>query len=157
LIEHRGAALSREELLNCVWKYDTASCTRTVDVHIAWLRQKLEDNPKPPLWIQTFRGLGYKFTAWQRPTLSRTVEGLFHTGRYNHPSGSASTSQARPHFGHTSRSGGSADPTGRFSNPRHSGQRYSESLANSAIRAKGYHYSQSCQAFVRNTIAGWNL
>jgi two-component system, OmpR family, alkaline phosphatase synthesis response regulator PhoP len=62
-IEHRGAALSREELLSRVWDYDAVSSTRTVDIHVAWLRQKLEDNPKYPRWIQTVRGLGYKFTA----------------------------------------------------------------------------------------------
>jgi two-component system alkaline phosphatase synthesis response regulator PhoP len=62
-IEHRGAALSREELLNRVWDYDSVSCTRTVDIHVAWLRQKLEENPKNPQWIQTVRGLGYKFIA----------------------------------------------------------------------------------------------
>jgi two-component system alkaline phosphatase synthesis response regulator PhoP len=62
-IEHRGAALSREELLNRVWEYDSVSCTRTVDIHVAWLRQKLEENPKYPQWIQTVRGLGYKFIA----------------------------------------------------------------------------------------------
>ena len=63
LIEHRGATLSREELLSRVWEYDPESSTRTVDIHVAWLRQKLEDNPKYPRWIQTVRGLGYKFTA----------------------------------------------------------------------------------------------
>ena len=62
-IEHRGVILSREELLQQVWEYDSQSCTRTVDIHVAWLRQKLEDNPKHPQWIQTVRGLGYKFTA----------------------------------------------------------------------------------------------
>ena len=62
-IEHRGATLSRDELLNQVWEYDFATCTRTVDIHVAWLRQKLENNPKYPEWIQTVRGLGYKFTA----------------------------------------------------------------------------------------------
>jgi two-component system, OmpR family, alkaline phosphatase synthesis response regulator PhoP len=62
-IEHRGATISREELLNRVWEYDAAFCTRTVDIHVAWLRQKLEDNPKYPEWIQTVRGLGYKFTV----------------------------------------------------------------------------------------------
>ena len=62
-IEHRGATLSREELLKHVWEYDSITCTRTVDIHVAWLRQKLEDNPKYPRWIQTVRGLGYKFTA----------------------------------------------------------------------------------------------
>jgi len=62
-IEHRGATLSREELLQRVWEYDSIYCTRTVDIHVAWLRQKLEDNPRHPQWIQTVRGLGYKFTA----------------------------------------------------------------------------------------------
>jgi two-component system alkaline phosphatase synthesis response regulator PhoP len=62
-IEHRGALLSREELMRHVWEYDAVACTRTVDIHVAWLRQKLEDNPKFPQWIQTVRGLGYKFTA----------------------------------------------------------------------------------------------
>ena len=62
-IEHRGATLSREELLKHVWEYDAIACTRTVYIHVAWLRQKLEDNPKYPQWIQTIRGLGYKFTA----------------------------------------------------------------------------------------------
>ena len=63
LIEHRGAALSREELLEKVWGYEPGTTTRTVDVHIAWLRQKLEDNPKYPQFILTVRGLGYKFAA----------------------------------------------------------------------------------------------
>jgi two-component system alkaline phosphatase synthesis response regulator PhoP len=62
-IEHRGDVLSREELLDHVWGYDPTSSTRTVDIHVAWLRQKLEDTPKYPQWIQTIRGLGYKFTA----------------------------------------------------------------------------------------------
>jgi two-component system alkaline phosphatase synthesis response regulator PhoP len=62
-IEHRGATLSREELLNRVWEYNSVSSNRTVDIHVAWLRQKLEDNPKYPQWIQTVRGLGYKFTG----------------------------------------------------------------------------------------------
>jgi len=63
LIEHRGAALSREELLEKVWGYEPDVTTRTVDVHVAWLRQKLEDNPKYPQFILTVRGLGYKFTG----------------------------------------------------------------------------------------------
>ena len=62
-IEHRGATVSREELLNEVWGYDTTPTTRTVDVHVAWLRQKLEDNPKYPQFILTVHGLGYKFVA----------------------------------------------------------------------------------------------
>jgi two-component system alkaline phosphatase synthesis response regulator PhoP len=61
LIEHRGAALSRDELLNEVWGYDAAVSTRTVDVHVAWLRQKIEPNQRHPQFILTIHGLGYKF------------------------------------------------------------------------------------------------
>jgi two-component system alkaline phosphatase synthesis response regulator PhoP len=62
-IEHRGATLSREELLNEVWGYESMPSTRTVDVHVAWLRQKLEANPKYPEHILTLHGLGYRFTG----------------------------------------------------------------------------------------------
>lgn len=61
LIENRGAVRSRDQLLDAVWGYDAMPNTRTVDVHIAWLRQKLEDNSKRPRFIQTVHGLGYKF------------------------------------------------------------------------------------------------
>jgi two-component system, OmpR family, alkaline phosphatase synthesis response regulator PhoP len=63
LIEHRGATLSREELLKQVWGYSADMYTRTVDVHIASLRQKLEDDPKQPKFILTVQGFGYKFKA----------------------------------------------------------------------------------------------
>jgi len=63
LIEHRGATLSRDELLKQVWGYSADMYTRTVDVHIAGLRQKLEDDPKQPKFILTVQGLGYKFKA----------------------------------------------------------------------------------------------
>jgi two-component system alkaline phosphatase synthesis response regulator PhoP len=62
-VEHRGAALSRDELLNEVWGYNAMPSTRTVDVHVAWLRQKIEDNPRHPQHILTVHGLGYKFVA----------------------------------------------------------------------------------------------
>lgn len=62
-IEHRGAALSRDELLNEVWGYNAEVSTRTVDVHVAWLRQKLETNQRHPQFILTIHGLGYKFSA----------------------------------------------------------------------------------------------
>jgi two-component system alkaline phosphatase synthesis response regulator PhoP len=62
-IEHRGAALTRDELLNEVWGYNAMPSTRTVDVHVAWLRQKLEDNPRHPQYILTVHGLGYKFVG----------------------------------------------------------------------------------------------
>jgi two-component system alkaline phosphatase synthesis response regulator PhoP len=62
-VEHREATLSRDELLNEVWGYDAMPTTRTVDVHVAWLRQKLEPNPKHPQLILTVHGLGYKFVG----------------------------------------------------------------------------------------------
>jgi two-component system, OmpR family, alkaline phosphatase synthesis response regulator PhoP len=63
LIENRGVVHSRDQLLDAVWGYDAMPSTRTVDVHIAWLRQKLEENPKHPRFIQTVHGMGYKFAA----------------------------------------------------------------------------------------------
>src|SRR3954447_12789456 len=62
-VEHRGAALSRDELLNEVWGYNAMPSTRTVDVHVAWLRQKLEENVRHPQHILTVHGLGYKFAS----------------------------------------------------------------------------------------------
>ncbi len=61
LIENRGLVHSRDHLLDAVWGYDATPSTRTVDVHIAWLRQKLEENPRHPHFIQTVHGMGYKF------------------------------------------------------------------------------------------------
>lgn len=61
LIENRGKLLTREVIMNDVWGYETAVNSRTVDTHVAWLRQKLEVNPKHPQYIATYRGLGYKF------------------------------------------------------------------------------------------------
>lgn len=63
LIENRGTVHSRDQLLDNVWGYDAMPSTRTVDVHIAWLRQKLENNPKHPQHIQTIHGMGYKFVS----------------------------------------------------------------------------------------------
>jgi two-component system alkaline phosphatase synthesis response regulator PhoP len=60
-IEHRGVTLTRDELLKQVWDYSAEMYTRTVDVHVASLRQKLEDDPKQPQFILTMQGLGYKF------------------------------------------------------------------------------------------------
>jgi two-component system alkaline phosphatase synthesis response regulator PhoP len=62
-IEHRGATVSRDELLHEVWGYQNTPSTRTVDVHVAWLRQKLEPNPRVPQFILTVHGLGYKFAG----------------------------------------------------------------------------------------------
>jgi DNA-binding response OmpR family regulator len=62
LISWRGSVLSRQELLTAVWRY-RAAVTRTLDVHIAALRQKLEEEPHQPRYIRTVRGHGYTFTA----------------------------------------------------------------------------------------------
>ena len=62
-IENRETTLSREQLLQEVWGYTSTTQTRTVDVHIAWLRQKLESDPKRPRWIVTAHKLGYRFTG----------------------------------------------------------------------------------------------
>ena len=62
LIAHRGRVVSREILLESVWQYQSGVSSRTVDVHIAWLRQKLEENPQAPRHIQTVRGVGYRFS-----------------------------------------------------------------------------------------------
>jgi two-component system alkaline phosphatase synthesis response regulator PhoP len=61
LVEHREATLTRDELLNDVWGYHSMPSTRTVDVHVAWLRQKIEPDVKRPQYIITVHGLGYKF------------------------------------------------------------------------------------------------
>lgn len=62
-IENRGTVHSRDDLLDAVWGYDAMPTTRTVDVHVAWLRQKLEENPRHPQYIHTVHGMGYKFLA----------------------------------------------------------------------------------------------
>jgi two-component system, OmpR family, alkaline phosphatase synthesis response regulator PhoP len=61
LVNHRDRVVPREEILQEVWQYDSEVSSRTIDVHIAWLRQKL-DNPQNPKFIQTVRGKGYRFT-----------------------------------------------------------------------------------------------
>ena len=56
-----GMALSRDVLLERVWGYDFLGDSRTVDVHIRWLREKVEPDPSRPVYIQTVRGVGYRF------------------------------------------------------------------------------------------------
>ena len=63
LMRNQGLALSRDLLLERVWGYDFDGDTRTVDVHIRWLRAKVEDDPSQPVYIQTVRGIGYRFQA----------------------------------------------------------------------------------------------
>ncbi len=62
-IAQRGATVTRQELLVEVWGYDAGTLTRTVDVHVGMLRQKLEDDPKNPRHFLTVRGIGYKFVG----------------------------------------------------------------------------------------------
>jgi DNA-binding response OmpR family regulator len=61
LMRNKGAVLSRDLLLTQVWGYDYVGDSHTVDVHIRWLREKIEDNPSEPKRITTVRGVGYRF------------------------------------------------------------------------------------------------
>jgi len=60
-IRHKGRVISRDLLLDKVWDYDFAGDTRIVDVHVSRLREKIEPDPKNPYYIQTVRGVGYRF------------------------------------------------------------------------------------------------
>jgi DNA-binding response OmpR family regulator len=62
-IEHRGEVVPRERLLDQVWEYDDVPLTRTVDMHVAKLRKKIETDPADPKFIVTVHRMGYKFTA----------------------------------------------------------------------------------------------
>ncbi len=61
LMRNKNAVLSRDLILTKVWGYDYFVDKRTVDVHIRWLREKIEDNPSSPRLISTVRGVGYRF------------------------------------------------------------------------------------------------
>jgi two-component system alkaline phosphatase synthesis response regulator PhoP len=63
LIERAGNTIPRVELLRSVWGYENGTLTRTVDMHVASLREKLEENPKHPVLIVTAPGVGYRFTG----------------------------------------------------------------------------------------------
>jgi DNA-binding response OmpR family regulator len=65
LIRHPGQVFTRDQLLEHVWGYDYAGETRTVDVHVHWLRSRIEADPGNPAYIHTVRGVGYVF---RRPT-----------------------------------------------------------------------------------------
>lgn len=62
-IEHRGEVVKRDALLDAVWDYDAAPLTRTVDMHVAKLRKKIEDKPAQPRFLVTVHGMGYKFNG----------------------------------------------------------------------------------------------
>jgi DNA-binding response OmpR family regulator len=61
LAQHPGQAFTRDQLLERVWGYDFAGETRTVDVHIHWLRAQIEEDPAQPQYLHTVRGVGYVF------------------------------------------------------------------------------------------------
>jgi DNA-binding response OmpR family regulator len=61
LVKHAGQVFTREQLLEQVWGYQFFGGSRTVDVHVRWLREKLEDSPSSPEHLLTVRGVGYKF------------------------------------------------------------------------------------------------
>jgi len=61
MAQHRGQVLSREQILERVWGWDYIGDSRTVDVHVRWLREKIEDSPTEPKRIVTVRGAGYRF------------------------------------------------------------------------------------------------
>jgi len=60
-LRNRGRAFTREQLLDQIWGYDFVGGTRTVDVHVSWLRQKIEEEPAKPTRLITVRGTGYRF------------------------------------------------------------------------------------------------
>jgi len=62
-VEHRGEVVTREQLLDAVWDYDNTPLTRTVDMHVAKLRKKVEPDPANPRHIVTVHRVGYKFTG----------------------------------------------------------------------------------------------
>jgi DNA-binding response OmpR family regulator len=57
---NKGLVFTRDQLLEKIWGYDYSGDTRTVDVHVRWLREKIEDNPNQPKFLITIRGVGYK-------------------------------------------------------------------------------------------------
>jgi len=67
LLEHAGQLIERNDLFRLVWETDYAGDTRTLDVHISWLRQALEDDPRNPQYLKTIRGVGYRLDVKPDP------------------------------------------------------------------------------------------
>lgn len=63
LMSRAGRVVSRAELLDLVWGVEWLGDTRTLDVHIRWVREKIEENPSQPRYVQTVRGVGYRFAT----------------------------------------------------------------------------------------------
>jgi DNA-binding response OmpR family regulator len=60
LMEHPGEVIEREQLFRELWKTEYTGDTRTLDVHISWLRRAIEENPRQPVFLKTIRGVGYR-------------------------------------------------------------------------------------------------
>ncbi len=71
LMEHAGEVIDREELFKLVWDTAYTGDTRTLDVHISWLRQALEEDPRHPRFIKTVRGVGYRLDTESSPIPSK--------------------------------------------------------------------------------------
>ncbi len=63
MLQHAGEAVGREKLFSEVWETEYTADTRTLDVHISWLRQAIEENPRQPQFLKTIRGIGYRLDA----------------------------------------------------------------------------------------------
>lgn len=63
LIAHQNQVISRKTIMQTVWETDYMGDTRTLDVHIRWLREKVEEKPSKPKWLVTIRGVGYRFVV----------------------------------------------------------------------------------------------
>jgi DNA-binding response OmpR family regulator len=72
LMEQRGVVIEREKLFSMVWDTDYTGDTRTLDVHISWLRQAVEDDPRHPRYIKTVRGVGYRLDV-DEPEKTRPI------------------------------------------------------------------------------------
>jgi DNA-binding response OmpR family regulator len=66
-MEHPGQLIERNDLFRMVWETDYAGDTRTLDVHISWLRQAFEDDPRNPQYLKTVRGVGYRLDVEPGP------------------------------------------------------------------------------------------
>jgi DNA-binding response OmpR family regulator len=69
-MRNAGRVLSRQEIMKEVWETDYIGDTRTLSVHVRWLRQKIEDDPDAPRFLRTVRGVGYRFDIPDPPTKS---------------------------------------------------------------------------------------
>jgi DNA-binding response OmpR family regulator len=62
-MRHPGEVIERSKLFKEVWNTEYTGDTRTLDVHISWLREVLEENPRQPVFLKTIRGVGYRLDA----------------------------------------------------------------------------------------------